>query len=136
MRFYVTDAVPVKRRVRFTRDGRAYTDKRTAGELRMVAEAYGGPFYKGPVALLIRVYKPKKSLAKGKSEPYTQKPDLDNVVKAVMDGLTGKAYADDRQVVAVYARKLERERIGHPFCAFAVIEADMLAASVDAEIVG
>ena len=35
----------------------------------------------------------------------TTKPDIDNVIKAVLDGLNGVAYADDSQVVALSASK-------------------------------
>lgn len=31
-------------------------------------------------------------------EPYTHKPDADNVAKAVLDALNGLAYEDDSQV--------------------------------------
>lgn len=34
------------------------------------------------------------------------KPDLDKYVRAVMDALTGVAYADDSQVVSLYAEKV------------------------------
>ena len=33
------------------------------------------------------------------------KPDIDNVVKIIMDGLNGAAYTDDKQVVDVTALK-------------------------------
>lgn len=34
-----------------------------------------------------------------------KKPDIDNVLKAVMDALNGAAYVDDKQVVSVTCRK-------------------------------
>lgn len=34
-----------------------------------------------------------------------KKPDIDNVLKAVLDALNGFAYDDDRQVVSVTCRK-------------------------------
>lgn len=36
----------------------------------------------------------------------TQKPDLDNVVKAVLDALNGLAWNDDKQVVCLTAYKM------------------------------
>lgn len=36
---------------------------------------------------------------------HTSKPDIDNVVKAVADGLNGVAWADDSQVCAIACRK-------------------------------
>lgn len=36
----------------------------------------------------------------------SRKPDIDNVLKAVLDALNGVAYKDDSRVVAVCARKI------------------------------
>ena len=36
----------------------------------------------------------------------TRKPDIDNILKAVLDALNGVAYKDDSRVVAVSARKI------------------------------
>lgn len=36
----------------------------------------------------------------------SRKPDIDNVLKAVMDALNGVAYKDDSRVVAISARKI------------------------------
>ena len=46
--------------------------------------------------------------------PYTVKPDLDNVCKLVLDALNGVAWADDAQVVSIYANKLPRVAQGAP----------------------
>ena len=35
----------------------------------------------------------------------TKKPDIDNIIKAVLDALNGIAYKDDTQVVQVMAQK-------------------------------
>jgi len=43
----------------------------------------------------------------------TKKPDIDNVIKSVLDGMTGAAYVDDSQVMEVYAiTKLIKSRDG------------------------
>lgn len=46
--------------------------------------------------------------------PYTVKPDLDNVCKLVLDALNGVAWADDAQVVSIFANKLPRQAQGAP----------------------
>lgn len=68
-----------------------------SGELAVSIEAH----YSIPTS------KPKKmqaAMRDGAMRPTT-KPDIDNVIKAVLDGLNGVAYADDSQVVALSASK-------------------------------
>lgn len=43
-------------------------------------------------------------------ERDTTKPDIDNVLKAVLDALNGVAYKDDSQVVEVRVVKHDRTR--------------------------
>ena len=44
--------------------------------------------------------------AQGRRKPdHLQKPDLDNIVKSVKDGLNGLAYDDDAQIISIGARK-------------------------------
>ena len=53
-------------------------------------------------------YEIPKSWSKKKKESvkwHTSKPDIDNLIKSVMDGLNGIAYKDDSQVVLIQARK-------------------------------
>jgi crossover junction endodeoxyribonuclease RusA len=38
--------------------------------------------------------------------PHVKKPDLDKLVRCVLDALTGIAYADDSQVVCIQAGKM------------------------------
>lgn len=40
----------------------------------------------------------------------THKPDIDNIVKLVLDGLNGVAFEDDAQAIEVKAAKLPRSR--------------------------
>ncbi len=41
-----------------------------------------------------------------KREYPTVPPDLDKLIRAVLDGLTAIAYVDDSQVVEIYAKKI------------------------------
>lgn len=59
----------------------------------------------GPLWLFLHFKLPRpKSLSK-KVHHHTKKPDLDNLVKGVKDGLKGICYADDSQVVRLAATK-------------------------------
>ena len=126
VRDYVLNFVPVKRRPRFKlQTGSAYTDAKTKREERMVREAYRGKRYENGESLALRVdvYRalPQSRPRRIEEEPDTITPDLDNIVKAVMDGLqdvTGNggeiiergAYPNDSQVVEIHAYKHPRTR--------------------------
>lgn len=49
--------------------------------------------------------KRQAAMADGRIAP-TKKPDLDNIVKAICDGMNGIAYRDDAQIVALTVRKV------------------------------
>lgn len=57
----------------------------------------------GPVCLQIAFWMPRPKSVK-RQEP-TVKPDLDKLVRGVLDGLTGIVYRDDAQVTRVDATK-------------------------------
>lgn len=66
--------------------------------------------FAGPVEVMVFV---TRELAKSNPKKWAgradlQKPDLDNVLKAVLDALNGLAYADDRNVTSETARKMPR----------------------------
>ena len=114
---FTVPGVRGKARPRFTRQGVVYTPAETRTYEQAVRLAYaaaGGRMHDGPVALLLTVYQalPKRATKaqraaaeRGEIHPIS-KPDLDNVLKIVLDALNGAAYADDRQVVRLDARKL------------------------------
>lgn len=56
--------------------------------------------------------KRRKSILEG-NESLTRRPDVDNLVKAVFDGLNGVAFADDSQVVEVFAMKEYTDEQSH-----------------------
>ena len=106
-----------KGRPRFSRaTGRTYTDDATAVYENLVKTIWMsvvGDRLNGELAVNIAAHyaiptsKPKKmqaAMRDGSVRPTT-KPDIDNVIKAVLDGLNGVAYADDAQVVELSASK-------------------------------
>lgn len=117
------DFVPIKRRPRMSQYGHVYQDEKTRAEEKAIAEAYQGVRYECPVAVFVTVHGvlPKSGGKNATRETINQpkKPDVDNVLKAVMDGLNGKAYADDKQVViAVVYKTMYRGET--PYTTFAV----------------
>ena len=77
-------------------------------------KAFRGPYpaFSGPVSVSIEVSAPlpKARPKKVVREPYTVKPDADNVAKQVLDALNGLAYADDAAVTELVVRKMPRSR--------------------------
>lgn len=127
MRDFVLNMVPIKRRARFNKiTGIPYTPEQTVREEEAVAKAYKGEKHLGAVRLEIHVLRAlPASKPKGvKSEPDIIKPDLDNVIKAVMDGLNGVAYLDDSQVTEIHAYKHDRIRKPGDSIRFRVSEVD------------
>lgn len=67
-------------------------------------------FFSGPVTVTVSI---TRELAKSNPKRWggrldTGRPDLDNVLKAVLDALNGLAYADDAQVTRELAEKMPR----------------------------
>lgn len=106
-----------KGRPRFARTGRAYTPAETAAYENLVKLAYLqaagdaiGP--QGAISLHVTAMMPIPASASAKRRaamlgaPHTKCPDLDNVLKAVLDGLNGAAFNDDSQVATITAQKV------------------------------
>lgn len=106
-----------KGRPRFS--GHAYTPESTReyeGKVRgAYYRKYGSKmiFQHTPVMVTIIAYYPvpknaskdtRRQMLQGDLMPVLT-PDIDNIVKIIMDGLNRTAYQDDKQVVAVVARK-------------------------------
>ena len=49
--------------------------------------------------------KAKKELVSQGALHHTSKPDLDNIVKIILDGMNGVVFVDDSQVVSIMASK-------------------------------
>ena len=94
-----------------------YTPRTTEvyeNEIRMGWKKVNGeePFT-GPLVMRLYFYMPipksetkanKLKMLEKKIRP-TKKPDIDNLVKSVMDALNGIAYEDDSQIVTLLAKK-------------------------------
>lgn len=117
--------IPIKRRPRFA-NGKAYVDKATKADEAAIRAAYAGPRFDGPVGVRIHVFKPLKSVKPDEWHPFIEKPDADNIAKAVLDGLNGVAYQDDGQVtelkVLKHDRGYEEPDATEPWCIFVVYE--------------
>ena len=116
-----------KARPRITRGGIAYTPKETKNYETLIRDLFfqkhGQVMLKGNIQANLTVYfglnksdynktgltKTGKRKLAGEVRP-TKKPDIDNILKAVLDSLNGIAYIDDSQVVALSAEKYYAEQ--------------------------
>lgn len=114
--FYVPGPPKGKGRPQFCRKTkRAYTPKGTRAYENRIAFAYRtqcGEKFQGPVWVeIMAVFNIPKSWTKAKKrqavqgELFPKRPDIDNIAKAVLDGLNHVAYDDDSSVVMVTAFK-------------------------------
>lgn len=105
-----------KGRPRFTKQGHVFTDLKTRNYEKLVGVEYknqcGKKFKENVEIEIIAKYKIAKNDSKSTKEKKIngeirpdKKPDIDNIVKAILDGLNGIAYDDDKQVVDVKASK-------------------------------
>lgn len=115
MTTFVIPGKPVaKARPRMTRNGHVYTPAKTTAHERAIAQIASGRFSKtieGPVKVTIWVtFKTPKSWSKAKTaahvhRPHTQRPDIDNLAKCVLDG-HAPIWGDDAQVYEMEVRKI------------------------------
>jgi len=90
-----------------------YTPAKTVAYEKSVAvsarRAFNEEPFAGPVSLTLEIVMPwpaSTPKAKLQTTPYAPvKSDIDNVVKAICDGLNGVVWVDDAQVVHLVARK-------------------------------
>lgn len=79
------------------------------GELQVVMartnKATLAAIFESPVAVGLRFHLPRPK-SKKKAKYPTTKPDVDKLARAAIDALSGVAFKDDNQVVAVQARKV------------------------------
>lgn len=101
--------------------GRAVTFNTAANEAfegtvsSIAAGLFSAPL-EGPVSVTVEaIFCPapswsKKRRAAAMGQPHTQKPDCDNIAKAILDGLNRIAWADDAQVADSRVTKRWGER--------------------------
>jgi len=66
----------------------------------------GWPMMAGPVWVRLQFVLPRpKSAPKRSTPPAVKRPDLDKLQRAILDALTGIVFADDSQVICIFARK-------------------------------
>jgi Holliday junction resolvase RusA-like endonuclease len=97
-----------KKRPRMTRRGRVYTPADPIAYEKTVADAYDGPMFEGPILVRIGYHKDCQTVEIEEMPDATTalRFDIDNAIKATLDGLNGVAYPDDRMVYHVEATKL------------------------------
>jgi len=78
--------------------------------IALTARNKGARPHTDAVAIEMTFYMPKPRTVK-RAEPSVA-PDLDKLIRAVLDGLTAIAYRDDGQVTSIVAQKAYGERIG------------------------
>ena len=109
-----------KGRPRFTKTGHPYTDSETRAYENKIVAYYRKQLgaFRWPdsafVSVQVTAYYPipksatkaaTASMREGTMLP-SRKPDIDNVLKIVLDALNGVAYKDDSRVVRVEAQKV------------------------------
>ena len=122
MEFIVNGKPQGKARPRFSRkSGTVYTPNKTARYEREIRKAFlaaGGKLIPSDCYVNVSVdayFAIPKSYSKRKHQECldfrrpTNKPDVDNILKAVLDALNKVAYEDDKQVVAASCRKYYTE---------------------------
>lgn len=114
--------VPIaKGRPKFRKVGKhvmAYTPAKTKKAEKAVLDAFKMAYplfktpFKGPISLIAKFYMPvPRSLSNKKKEtlygkPHLKRPDTDNLLKTVCDGLNGFVWKDDSQIFAISTSKL------------------------------
>lgn len=103
----------VKQRPRLGKRGKAFTPAETKRYEEAVRTAYDGPLFEGPVSVSIVYDKSSTTvtITPDNVDRVKFQGDIDNYVKATLDGLNGAAWYDDGQITNLkvrYARKTTR----------------------------
>lgn len=120
--FEVKGKPQAKQRPRFSRYGKVYTPAKTHSYENWIKLCFINQFpnfkiLEGAIYIRIVVFKqiPKSTSKTKKAEMIkdhikpTTKPDIDNIVKSVFDGLNNIAYKDDSQICSLSVEKVYAE---------------------------
>lgn len=124
-KFYVCGKPQGKARPRFSRkSGTVYTPTQTKKYEKFIAMKYrlahGEKRTNFVMVDIIAIFPIPKSWSKRDKEAamrgiiFPGKPDVDNIIKVVLDALNGVAYEDDKQVIAVSCQKSYQKDEGKP----------------------
>lgn len=89
---------------------KAYTPKKTKDYEQRVSWLTPYRPTSGPIRVeIVAIFKRPKSMSRKKDPAHrilhTKKPDLDNVIKSAIDGISGRAMEDDSQVCRIEGEK-------------------------------
>jgi crossover junction endodeoxyribonuclease RusA len=94
----------------------------------MTAQSVAGDgLFLGPVALRVSFALPRPASLPKRVVGHVRKPDVDKLLRAVGDALTGVLYRDDAQVVELHARKGYAEIGTAPQAEITVVDAGPFA---------
>lgn len=121
--FFPFEPIP-KGRPKFTRMGHAYTPEKTRDYEELIREYYRlhtEDFYEDAIQIKLTFLMPiPKSTTKrvcrlieAGVHKFTKKPDIDNLMKAVLDALNGVAFDDDSLITKITAdKKYGTDKVG------------------------
>ena len=108
-RFSIPHRPKAKERPRFSKQGYAYTSKKTRSFEDLVKQYYKGPKFEGPVSLAITFSTKRVMVCVTEmidTEESGLRGDVDNYIKSISDAMNGIAYENDRQIHKLQGRKL------------------------------
>jgi Holliday junction resolvase RusA-like endonuclease len=106
-----------------------HDNPRVKGWQQLVAEqaqtVVGDALFLGPVVLTVTFRLPRPESLPKTTRHHTKLPDLDKLVRAIGDGLSGVVFLDDKQIVDLHARKIYTSGARPPSATVVVEAADL-----------